>query len=96
MGARRIFEYGLPLFDRHFVIEGTDTEMAFNEIAGSEKYRFRALDPLCINLTSKKCPRLTFCAEIEYVGHWYISLDGRDFWKVSDEFLEFLKENKII
>ena len=64
----------------------------------SDPPSFDFSNPILLSLHSKQCPRIKACLELVCIeDQWYVSLqDSRDVWVPSDEFIEFLSENKLI
>lgn len=85
-----------------FVINGTDAEVVFSDIANdlSKHTDMNLQEDVCIQLCSKKHPRIRMELDLEYIeNQWYFcsALSGSSpTWTVSDTFLQILSDNGII
>ena len=91
-----------------FVIDGTDTEIAFSDIVSdlSKHINWAFLEEdACVQLHSKEHPRIRMELDLKCSGdHWYIrtsTLRERrsrpsTAWAVSDAFVQLLADNGII
>ncbi len=81
-----------------FVIEGTTSEIVWEDMLGSKQPHFEFSDPIKVVIYSKQCPRIDTCLELVFLkNEWYLSFsDSQTLWSVSDEFIKILSENEII
>lgn len=92
------FHENYDYFSDTFIIDGTDSEIVWDEIFVSTHTNVDFVSQYKINLYSKQCPRIKTSLEIAFIeDQWYLYLpDSQEIWIPSDRFITILSDNGII